>query len=240
MFLVLTKNTLGLDDLPFYAIWVRGRLVNCGDAKDRNSCAVTFDRVRNCVYIFGGERNAYQRDFTQTCTQFPLKSCTFESLPDMLIGRCSFGLCLHQNLLYLCGGSHCSVHTFDPASRLHSSLCDLSSTGIRYQHCLAASDGKEIVIMCAECILRGDGQKWREKQRRAGYGTDMDPIWSPVLVGSVFFYSQFRRCFACNLDTAETSPYTMPNLLVYHLPGHSNKWLEVSENWTICPTSLSN
>lgn len=210
LFLVLTANVPGIEESPFYAIWNRGRLTSYGVAMDRNSCAVTFDRVRNCVYIFGGERNAYQRDLNQSCDKFPLKSCRPEYLPDMLIGRCNFGLCLHQSLLYICGGSHCSVHTFSPVSLIHSSLCDLSSTGIGHQKCLAASDDKEIVIMTAECILRGDGQKWKVKSRKSGFGTDMDPIYSPVLVGSVFFYSQFRRCFACNIDTAVTNPYTMP------------------------------
>ena len=118
---------------------------NYGIVTERYGCGVAFDKAQKSVYIFRGHWNEMMgRDHIDTCHEFFLRGNGYDFLPNLIVGRSCFGLCWHQGLLYLCGGSHLSVHTFDPKAQYHSELCDLSTTGIERSVHLAASNGMKL------------------------------------------------------------------------------------------------
>lgn len=208
VFLVLTNITSAYEDPPYYAMYESGDVTKCGGfQQDRYSCGVAYDQIKNCVYILGGRDNCFSDAAFQTklCSRFALSSYEEEPLPDMLVGRCDFGLCWHQRLLYLCAGSHPSVHTFDPVTLAHSSCCRLDIEA--EDDFLAVSYNEEVVILSRNMIWRGQGQQWRKELRKEVENEYDSSIGSPVLLGDSLYYSYSDGCAAFNLDTGEVRRY---------------------------------
>lgn len=206
-FLVLTNKTSAMYDIPYYAMCENGHIRKYGFEINRFSCAVAYNHCQNCVYIFGGYHLSLRgTQPAKLSHKFPLDTCKTAELPDMLVGRCHFALCWHLGLLYLCAGSHPSVHTFNPITLAHSAICDLEIAG---EYCLAVSYQADLLVLSKECVYRWKAGKWTVQRRQVEPEDIYAPAGAAVLLGSCLYYSDLRCCYAVNLDTEKIEKYPL-------------------------------
>lgn len=128
VFLILRDCTSAYEDFPYYAVFKGSVHTLQGAQEERFQCAVLYDSVRDCVYIFGGHGTTNTRDYqvSQVAEKFNPSGCSIEQLPDMLQPRAAFGVCWHLHLVYLCGGTHSSIETFNPLTLTYTIVSILS------------------------------------------------------------------------------------------------------------------
>jgi len=127
VFMVLRNSTSAYEDYPYYMIYQETLRYVPGCREDKFRTALLYDLVRDCVYIFGGQESfhTYATADSRVCEKFLPSNCSIERLPDMLEPRVDFGVCWHLNLVYLCGGTHPSIETFNPRTLTYTKVCDL-------------------------------------------------------------------------------------------------------------------
>lgn len=96
----------------------------------RRSPGVIFLPEVDLVALFGGGFSGHGKCYVgepfATAENFSMQTGQWTDYPSMHKQRISFTPCIHNSLVYLCGGSATSVETFDPSSRLFTLLPDFT------------------------------------------------------------------------------------------------------------------
>lgn len=205
--MVMREQTSAYEDPPYYSIFDHGNVRRYAFQHNRYACAVAYDQVFDCVYILGGRTFlSLVKQETKQCEKLPISTGKLQQMTDMLEGRYGFGLCWHHALLYLCVGSHPSVHTFDPTTQVHTALSYLASDIETDTAYLAFSYKNEVVMLSRTYMWKGQGQEWRKTARASE--DSFTRISQPVLFNSCLYYSDLNACVALNLDTQALVRYT--------------------------------
>jgi len=160
---------------------------------DRSQCSLLYDPFRDCVYIFGGQKISTRSPQTSRASEvFLPATLSLEQLPDMLEPRAAFGACWHLNCVYLCGGSHPSIETFNPQTETFSMMCDLRE---RLEGVAAFSYRGYLYLLGKSEIWKRGRLVWEKVVRKTRNGSDVKRRASnsaAVLGTSCYFLCESR------------------------------------------------
>ena len=136
------------------------------------------------IYAFGG----MDEKALSSCEK--LNQENWISLNNMKIARFNFVPCVHQAMVYICGGKSFAVEIFDPSTSLFSVSSFQCGTTITQWTCALISHEEKLVLVGYSWIQKGESIG---RSRRGGF------TWSscaPVVVEGVVYFVDNRVAVA--------------------------------------------
>jgi len=209
VFMALQESTSNSDDCPYFAMFDQAIHRAPGNRLDTRDCALLYDSIRDCAYMFGGHYGV-NGDFSDSrvCEKFLPSSCSVERLPHLLKPRSKFGVCWHKDFAYLCGGKPTSIEKFDPETVTFSLVGHLDG---RVYLSLAFSYEGSIYLIDNSTIWKGDGEKWESRSRATREQQDRwDMSFSVVsTIGNFCYFLQGSECARLDMRTLTETFYPL-------------------------------
>jgi len=210
VFMALMECTSSRDDCPYFAMYDQTIHRAPGNRKDTLGCALLYDSIRDCIYIFGGRDSIPTTYFSShICERFLPSTCSVEQLPNLLEPRSNFAACWHKKCAYLCGGGF-SLEKFDPEAAAFTKVCDLTERVLYVT--LAFSYEDQLYMISKSTIWQGDGGKWGKKAR--GPVQERDMLWECAYVVSVMgnfcYFLQESECIELDMRCLTETSVPLP------------------------------
>jgi len=124
----------------------------------------------------------------------------------MLEPRAAFGVCWHLHLVYLCGGTHPSIETFNPLTLTYTAVCSLPE---KPWDIAAFFYLGTLHLLSKSAIWMESAGEWRETVLTSK--ADLDDWWQipycvSVLGHNCYFLCE-RKCVAIDLRTLTETSY---------------------------------
>jgi len=124
----------------------------------------------------------------------------------MLEPRSAFGVCWHLNLVYLCGGTHPSIETFDPRTLTFSRVCELEE---RISDITAFSHLGGLYFLEDPVLRRGASGEWHKtaRQPRAELESWWEVPYFVSVAGNLCHFLSGQQCVSLDLRTLLGTSY---------------------------------
>ena len=218
VFLLLRDVNHPGEDLACYAMFKEEALCSVSDNRhDKFACALLYDPIRICVYVFGGHgvgdsrsSGSLNKDDSPVVEKFKPSNCSTERLPDMLEPRSAHAVCWHHLCVYICGGTHPSIERFHPQTLTYTKMYELPEM---VSDVIAFSYQGSLYMLSDRTIWKENARNFQKiiidsmeepgKWRSAPY--------SVAVIGDCCCFIYERQCKTLNLRTlTETSFFTFP------------------------------
>ena len=171
--------------------------------------AILYDDGSKSVLIFGGSRGL-ERGPMKRSEQYFLRPSRANPLPNLFRARAKFNVCMHNSIVYICGGGDPSCETFNVTSGELEMLGEFSIPAVRVS--LTSVQAGELTIVCPSTVYRYD---LHTKQIRAGETLDgewLDGEFACVVAkdGAVFVMKKnAASVWRVGLDTGAVQEVSM-------------------------------
>ena len=206
VFMALQESTSNSDDCPYFAMFDQAIHRAPGNRLDTRDCALLYDSIRDCAYMFGGHYGV--GGDSRVYEKFLPSTCSVERLPDLLEPRSFLKVCWHKKYAYLCGGKPTSIEKFDPETVTFSKVGHLDG---RFYLSLAFSYEESIYLIDNSTIWKGDGEKWESRSRTTREQQDRwDMSFSVVsTIGNFCYFLQGSECARLDMRTLTETSYPL-------------------------------
>ena len=191
--------TLKTEDLLLFVMYFVNSFTILGSYKGRSHCGVIFNGKNDCIYAFGGELYMKQSEKVHN------SSLETHLLPNMLVGKAKLGLCLHNNLIYLCGGTKFSIETFNSDSEKFDFYAVFGWEFRNIGQVCAVSVKNRLILVGNEAIWEEIAGKWIKKREnnanRVKFGSN------PVIFENSLLFSGENCILSMEIDTLQEEKY---------------------------------
>ena len=205
VFMTLRDVFPSRDLTPFFAIYCDGVLSRLSSSTERLHCSITYSLQTDTVYIFGGESSVPGRYYiSKSSEKYQCSQSSFATMRDMKVRRSMFTCCWHRQVVYLCGGTQCSVEVFYPKSEKFALVGKLEFDPETEMNFVTASYGSGLVILSSNFLWKGPETSLQKQARRGKliYGW-VCRSHNPIVVRGVMYVAENDGCLTVNVATGE-------------------------------------